>query len=91
VTYDGAQFLVAAGQVLTSYNGLGLYSSTIGGDDNWYFIAAGQVVDYSGIVMYDGAFFVVVDGVLDTSNNGTVEYDGATFNVVAGQLYDQVA
>ncbi|MCD8397712.1 MAG: hypothetical protein LUD12_11135 [Lachnospiraceae bacterium] len=91
VTYDGAQFLVAAGQVLTSYNGLWQYSSTIGGDDNWYFIAAGQVVDYSGVVMYDNAFFVVVDGVLDTSYNGTVEYDGATFNVIAGQLYDQVA
>jgi len=91
VTYDGAQFLVAAGQVLTSYNGLWQYSSAIGGDDNWYFIAAGQVVDYSGVVMYDNAFFVVVDGVLDTSYNGTVEYDGATFNVVAGQLYDQVA
>lgn len=91
VSYDGAKFLVADGQVLTSYNGLWQYSSTIGGDDNWYFIAAGQVADYSGVAMYDNAFFVVADGVLDTSYNGTIEYDGATFNVVAGQLYDQVA
>ncbi|MCD8075350.1 MAG: hypothetical protein LUF27_10045 [Lachnospiraceae bacterium] len=60
---------------------------TIGGDDQWYFIAVGKVTAVSQVVMYDGAWFVVKDGILDTSCNGTIEYDGATFTVVNGQLY----
>ncbi|MCD7834875.1 MAG: hypothetical protein LUH00_12955 [Lachnospiraceae bacterium] len=87
VPYNGATFLVAAGRLVLEHNGLWLNSVTIGGDDQWYFIAAGKVTAVSQVVMYDGAWFVVKDGILDTSCNGTIEYDGATFTVVNGQLY----
>ncbi len=87
VPYDGETFLVADGQLLTEYNGLWQYASSIGGDDKWYFIAAGQVQNVSQVVMYDNEFFVVENGMLASDYNGTIEYDGATFTVVAGQLY----
>ncbi|MCD8396380.1 MAG: hypothetical protein LUD12_04240 [Lachnospiraceae bacterium] len=86
VEYDGSKFLVAEGRLINTYNGL--YQDF---DGDWYFLANGQLQDYTGVAMYDGAFFKLVNGVLDSTFNGTIEYDGATFNVVAGQLYDQVA
>lgn len=88
MTYDGEQFLFAEGHLLQDYSGLWLNSSTIGGDDQWYFIACGMLQNVSQVAMYDGEWFVVKDGVLDTSYNGTIEYDGATFNVKNGQLYN---
>ncbi|MCD8076348.1 MAG: hypothetical protein LUF27_15215 [Lachnospiraceae bacterium] len=88
MTYDGEQFLFAEGHLLDDYSGLWLNSSTIGGDDQWYFIACGMLQNVSQVAMYDGEWFVVKDGVLDTSYNGTIEYDGATFNVKNGQLYN---
>ncbi|MCD8075700.1 MAG: leucine-rich repeat domain-containing protein [Lachnospiraceae bacterium] len=91
IPYDREQFLVAEGHLLLSYNGLWLNAAEIGGDNNWYFIAAGMVQNVSQIVMYDGAFFVVEDGILDTSYNGTIEYNGAVFRVTNGQLYEQTA
>ncbi|MCC8104207.1 MAG: hypothetical protein LIP11_18780 [Clostridiales bacterium] len=87
IPYDGEMFLAVEGQLLLTYNGLWLNSSTIGGDDLWYFIGAGMVQNVSQVVMYDGEFFVVTDGMLDTDCNGTIEYEGAVFTVVAGQLY----
>ncbi|MCD8023608.1 MAG: hypothetical protein LUF30_11775 [Lachnospiraceae bacterium] len=89
IPYDGETFLVAAGRLLLDYNGLWLNSSSIGGDDQWYFIAAGQVQNVTQVTMYDGAFFYVVNGILASDYNGTVEYDGAVFTVVAGQLYGE--
>ncbi|MCD8395632.1 MAG: hypothetical protein LUD12_00335 [Lachnospiraceae bacterium] len=90
IPYDNATFLVAAGRLLLDYNGLWLNASSIGGDDQWYFIAAGKVQNVTQVVMYDGEFFYVVNGVLASDYNGTIEYDGATFLVVAGQLYANV-
>jgi len=87
VPYDDATFLIADGQLLTSYNGVWQNASSISGDDLWYFIAAGKVQAVSQVVMYDNEWFVVEDGVLASDYNGTIEYDGATFTVVAGQLY----
>ncbi|MCD8021817.1 MAG: hypothetical protein LUF30_02135, partial [Lachnospiraceae bacterium] len=87
VAYDGERFLVAEGHLLLTYNGLWQNAASIGGDDLWYFIGAGMVQNVSQVVMYDGAWFVVENGVLDSDYNGTIEYDGATFTVVAGQLY----
>ncbi|MCD8021720.1 MAG: carbohydrate-binding domain-containing protein [Lachnospiraceae bacterium] len=87
VAYDGETFLVADGQLLVDYNGLWQNASSIGGDDKWYFLAAGKVQNVSQVVMYDGEWFVVENGVLASDYNGTIEYDGATFTVVAGQLY----
>ena len=90
--YDGGVFLFAAGRLRTDVSGLWQdHYGTYGPADTWYFLANGQVVDYTGVAEYNGAFFVVEDGVFNNSYNGTIEYDGATFNVVNGQLYDQVA
>ncbi|MCD8347889.1 MAG: hypothetical protein LUD16_08095 [Lachnospiraceae bacterium] len=87
IDYENEKFLAVEGRLLLTYNGLWLNASTIGGDDLWYFIAAGMVQKVSQVVMYDGEHFVVTDGVLDSDYNGTIEYDGAEFTVVAGQLY----
>ncbi|MCD7833197.1 MAG: hypothetical protein LUH00_04295 [Lachnospiraceae bacterium] len=87
VEYDGETFLAVEGRLLLTYSGLWLNSSTIGGDDLWYFIGAGMVQKVSQVVLYDGEYFVVTDGVLDTDYNGTIEYHGTEFTVVAGQLY----
>ncbi|MCD8346623.1 MAG: hypothetical protein LUD16_01490, partial [Lachnospiraceae bacterium] len=77
IPYNGATFLVAAGRLVLEHNGLWLNSVTIGGDDQWYFIAAGKVTAVSQVVMYDGAWFVVKDGILDNSYNGIIEYEGS--------------
>jgi len=84
-------FLFAAGRLRTDVNGLWQDAyGTYGEAGKWYFLANGQVVDYTGVAEYNGAFFVVEKGVFNNNYNGTIKYDGATFNVVAGQLYDQV-
>lgn len=85
-------FLFAAGRLRTDVSGLWQdHYGTYGPADTWYFLADGQVVDFTGVAEYNGAFFVVEKGVFNNSYNGTIDYDGATFNVVNGQLYDQVA
>lgn len=84
--YDGSQFVFAAGKLLKNVNGLWQNPK----DDKWYFLANGQVQNYSGVAEYDGEFFVLKNGVLDSDYNGTIVYDGKTFNVVNGQLYDEV-
>ncbi|MCD8397053.1 MAG: hypothetical protein LUD12_07725, partial [Lachnospiraceae bacterium] len=87
IPYDGEQFLVAAGRLVLEYSGLWLNSVIIGGDNQWYFIGSGMVQNVSCVALYDGAWFVVENGILDTDYNGTIEYDGALFHVVNGQLY----
>lgn len=85
-------FLFAAGRLRTDVNGLWQdHYGTYGDADKWYFLANGQVVDYTGVAEYNGSFFVVEKGVFNNNYNGTIEYDGATFNVVNGQLYGKVA
>ncbi|MCD8347174.1 MAG: YDG domain-containing protein [Lachnospiraceae bacterium] len=87
IPYDGERFLFAAGRLVSEHNGLWLNAASIGGDNKWYFLAEGRVCDVSQVVMYDGAWFVVKNGIFDSSCNGTIEYDGAIFTVVNGQLY----
>ena len=91
-SYDGGVFLFAAGRLRTDVSGLWQdHYGTYGPADTWYFLADGQVVDFTGVAEYNGSFFVVEKGVFNNNYNGTIDYDGATFNVVNGQLYDQVA
>ncbi|MCD8348040.1 MAG: hypothetical protein LUD16_08875 [Lachnospiraceae bacterium] len=86
IPYDGEDFLAAAGRLVLEYSGLWLNSVTIGGDNQWYFIGSGMVQNVSCVALYDGAWFVVEKGILDSDYNGTIEYDGAVFTVVNGQL-----
>ncbi|MCC8103092.1 MAG: hypothetical protein LIP11_12845 [Clostridiales bacterium] len=87
IPYDGERFLVAAGRMVREYSGLWLNSVIIGGDNQWYFIGSGMVQNVSCVALYDGAWFVVENGVLASGYNGTMEYGGALFHVVNGQLY----
>ncbi len=82
VTYDGGRFMIAAGRILREVNGLIQDPNT----GLWYYVAAGQVADYTGLVQYDGAWFYVINGELATGYTGPVEYNGATFQVVNGQM-----
>ena len=82
VEYDGGRFMIAAGRILREVNGLIQDPNT----GLWYYVAAGQVADYTGLVLYDGAWFYVVNGELATGYTGPVVYDGSTFNVVNGQV-----
>ena len=56
-----------------------------------YWLADGRVcMEYTGVAMYDNAFFYVIDGKVAQDYNGTVEYNGATFRVENGQLYGPI-
>lgn len=80
--YDGAVFLVADGQIQSAYSGL--YQDTDSG--KWYFIADGQVSEYTGLVQYDGAWFYIVSGMLAENYSGFVWYDGSRFFVMNGMV-----
>lgn len=82
--YDGGTFVFAAGRLRKDVNGLWQNPK----DNKWYFLANGQVQKVSQVAEYNGEFFLVKDGVLDTAYKGTIEYDGETFIVVNGQLYE---
>lgn len=84
LAYNGGTFLFTEGRLRNDVNGLW---QDINNPEDWYFLALGQVqTQYTGVAQYDGAFFVVKNGKLDTSYNGTIKYDGKTFKVVNGQL-----
>jgi hypothetical protein len=82
--YDGGKFVFAAGRLINTVNGLWKNPA----DGEWYFLAQGQLQAKTGVAEYDGEFFLLKDGKLDTAYAGTYDYDGATFNVVNGQLYE---
>ena len=83
VTYNGRQFVVAQGRLLKEYNGL---IQDPANPSDWYFVAEGQVSNYTGLVLYDGQWFYVINGRFATEYTGDVVYDGAVFYVVNGQL-----
>ena len=58
---------------------------------DWYFCSAGVVrEDVTQLVLYDNAWFYVVDGKLDTTYVGIVDYDGGRFLVAAGRIMTEV-
>ena len=83
VSYDGGQFMLAAGRIVTEANGLIQDPNT----GIWYFVSAGQVASgYRGLALYDGHWFYVWDGVFQDTAEGWVEYDGSVFYVVNGMV-----
>ena len=87
VPYNGGTFLFIAGYLAENVNGLWMEPNT----GEWYYLSLGRVVtEYTGVAMYDNAFFYIRNGKLARDYNGTVEYDGATFKVSAGQLYGPI-
>ena len=81
--YDGSLFFVSNGNVLTELNGI---QQDPANPDIWYFCSQGQVQQYSGLAEYDGEWFSLIDGKLDTSYSGLVAYDGSRFMVAKGRL-----
>ncbi len=86
VDYEGYKFLVANGQI-AAVNGLAMDPNS----DLWYFCAEGQVVQHTGLVMYNEEWFYVKDGVLDTNLNALVPYNGGLFYVAAGRITREVS
>ena len=79
-------FVFVEGRLADEGNGL-----WINDKDEAYWLADGRVcMEYTGVAMYDNAFFYIVDGKLAKDFNGTVEYDGATFRIENGQLYGPI-
>ena len=52
----------------------------------WYFLANGQVADYTGLVVYDDEWFYVINGKLAQDYTGNADYDGSTFYVENGMV-----
>ena len=82
VNYNGGRFMIAAGRILRDVNGLIQDPNT----GLWYYVAGGQVVDYTGLALYNGAWFYVIDGMLAVDYTGWVSYDGSDFYVVNGMV-----
>ena len=87
VDYNGGKFVVAAGRVVSEYSGLWFNSKDIGGDDEWYYVANGQVQsDFTGLTVYEGEWFYLENGKLIPDYTGEVVYDGVVFEMVNGHL-----
>ena len=82
VEYDGGRFMLAAGSILRNANGL--IQDPV--DGNWYYVAAGQVAEYTGLVEYDGAWFYVINGRLAVEYTGEVIYGGSVYHVENGYV-----
>ena len=81
--YNGGRFLIAAGKIRQDYSGL--YQE----GDQWYFLADGQIQYYRGLALYDGEWFALENGMLDTGYSGFYDYDGETFLIAAGRLLSE--
>ncbi|MBR4580341.1 MAG: hypothetical protein IKO32_03820 [Lachnospiraceae bacterium] len=82
VPYGGGKFLVANGTV-AKIDGLAQDPSN---PDTWYFCSQGQVQIVTQLALYDGCFFNVANGKLDTKYTGFVQYDGSYFIVSNGKI-----
>lgn len=86
VEYNGGLFVFVEGRLADEGNGM-----WISNDNKAYWLALGRVCEeYTGVAMYNNAFFYVIDGKVAQDYNGTVEYNGATFRVENGQLYGPI-
>ena len=85
VDYDGASFWVSGGTFDAKAEGLKLDATT----DTWYYVGAGMVQNYTGLATYNGEWFYVENGKLNTTLNAFVEYDGGLFAVGAGRIISE--
>lgn len=78
VTVDGDQFIVDKGVVMTWVNGIVTY------DEAAYFVAAGKVVTAETVAEYQGEWFAIKGGKVDTSVTGPKTFKDAKGNDVTG-------
>ena len=57
--------------------------------ETWYFLANGKVQEVSQLAEYQGKWFYVVNGVIDTSKTALVDYNGGKFVVAVGRIVDE--
>jgi hypothetical protein len=57
--------------------------------DTWYFLANGKVQEVTQLAEYQGKWFYVVNGVIDTSKTALVDYNGGKFVVAKGRIVDE--
>ena len=82
VTFNGEQFVFAAGQFQP--NVYGAWHDPLSGD--WVYVWAGQFYNTTDLVSYDGAIFYFINGKLALDFTGVVtDFQGAAFNIVNGQ------
>lgn len=55
----------------------------------WYFLANGKVQKVTQLAEYQGKWFYVVNGVIDTSKTALVDYNGGKFVVALGRIVDE--
>ena len=55
----------------------------------WYFLANGKVQEVTQLAEYQGKWFYVVNGVIDTSKTALVDYNGGKFVVALGRIVDE--
>ena len=58
-------------------------------DDTWYFLAGGKVQEVTQLAEYEGEWFLVEKGVIDTTKSALVEYNGGKFVVAAGRIVSE--
>lgn len=82
INVNDGSFLVINGRVASEANGL------VADPDSrdWYFVSQGQVQNTTDLVSYDGEWFYVQNGKLDTAKADFVGYDGSLFLVAAGRI-----
>ena len=85
--YLGGLFLFSNNVIVKSANGL---VQDADNPSDWYYCSNGQVQNVSQLVMYDNAWFYVVNGKLDTTYSGYVSYDGGLFFVGQGRIMREV-
>jgi hypothetical protein len=57
--------------------------------DTWYFLAGGKVQEVTQLAEYQDEWFLVEDGVIDTTKSALVEYNGGKFVVAAGRIVSE--
>jgi hypothetical protein len=55
----------------------------------WYFLANGKVQEVTQLAEYQGKWFYVVNGVIDTTKTALVDYNGGKFVVAEGRIVDE--
>ena len=89
--YDGycqgyigkGRWYVVDGLWMNETNGATLVGNT------WYFLAGGKVQEVTQLAEYQDEWFLVEDGVIDTTKSALVEYNGGKFVVAAGRIVSE--
>lgn len=84
IWFDGGRYYLVNGVVDKNKSGM---VQDPNNKNDWYYCVFGKVLTQkNGLVQYNGKWFMVKNGWLDTTYTGFAEYDGGLFFVARGQL-----